>query len=905
MKQALTILLVFITFNLLIAEDFQYEVTVYADDTKTDSDSLNKKNTEKQQDEKPFVEIVKDYTLNDGLFSFYVNSKNEVLMEIKPEQLEKYFLLSLSRKQGDGSFFGSGDTLWDKLFLIKKIGNRIFFFEKNVNYRADQDSAISKAIGDHIPSSIIGSAQIKSLPHPEKGSFLIDPNSIFIRDNAYVNYVFTNYYKANYNLDKETSFFGKIKTFPMNSEIDVVLHFTSNNPQYSSTIPDGRSILHTYRYSLIQLPESDYKPRFNDDRLGYFNTIYVDYNSLLAEDAYVRYINRWNLKKTNPDKKLSEPEKPIVYWLDNRIPPEYRDAVREGVLEWNKAFEKIGFKDAIVVKQMPDDADWDPEDIRYSTIQWIVEPDAGYAVGPSRINPFTGEIFDADVKLCADVIRYDYSNYKFLVFPSLDKNIVEKFPFLDKSPNQELFKIFPDQLMGNTLNGKQIVDYDRLFNFNDKFRNHFTFGYSLLEVRNIFSSEIDLKGFVFEALKSLVVHEVGHTLGLRHNFKASAMRTNAEMQNASLTDKDGLTSSVMDYLITNIAGEGEQQGQYFQTSLGAYDYWVIEYGYKELNKENPEDELKELEKTASQSTKPEYAYGTDEDASWGNRSIDPTCTRWDMGSDILKFCNDRIVLANELFSKIEKHFLQKGEKYSDLRRGFYTALNQYWTALEASVKFIGGVYQYRDHIGDPNGRAPYRIVETEKQREAVDFVCKSFLSKNSFNFPHEILDKITYSKEESFNWSTWESTRLDFAVTDLVEVYQYYAVNELYDYLRLKRLQDNELKIANQSNGYLMNELFDRIDSEIWYELDQNESVSIFRRNLQNLHTDKLIEISLNKYSLYPQDAVNLSRGSLKNLKNKIESNLKNYSLDRFTTVHYENIDSKITAVLEARYNIN
>ena len=139
--------------------------------------------------------------------------------------------------------------------------------------------------------------------------------------------------------------------------------------------------------------------------------MYQDYSNTLQEDPYVRYINRWNLKKMYPHQKLSKPEKPIVYWLENTIPTEFRDAIREGILAWNEAFEAIGFKDAIVVKQMPDDAKWDPADIRYSTIRWLVQPGSGIAVGPSRANPYTGEIYDADIRISADFIRFFYTEF--------------------------------------------------------------------------------------------------------------------------------------------------------------------------------------------------------------------------------------------------------------------------------------------------------------------------------------------------------------------------------------------------------------------------------------------------------------------------------------------------------------
>ena len=159
-------------------------------------------------------------------------------------------------------------------------------------------------------------------------------------------------------------------------------------------------MMHRYHISISALRSSDFSSRPEDDRVGYFTTMYQDYSKTLKEDPYVRYINRWDLRKQNPNEKLSKPVKPIVFWLENTIPREFRDAVKRGILGWNKAFEKIGFIDAIEVKQMPDDATWDPADVRYNTIRWIVQPESAYAVGPSRANPYTGELYDADIRIC-------------------------------------------------------------------------------------------------------------------------------------------------------------------------------------------------------------------------------------------------------------------------------------------------------------------------------------------------------------------------------------------------------------------------------------------------------------------------------------------------------------------------
>ena len=173
-----------------------------------------------------------------------------------------------------------------------------------------------------------------------------------------IGHIFNEVIKSvKYNFDKENSYFEKLKSFSGNTEIEVALHFVSSNPKPSPTISDARSFQHVYHYSLSNLPQSDYRPRAADDRIGHFLTMYQDYSSVLRDTPYIRNINRWHLEKAEPGFRLSPPRKPIIFWLENTIPVEFREPVREGILLWNKAFERIGFKAAIEVKQQPDDAD--------------------------------------------------------------------------------------------------------------------------------------------------------------------------------------------------------------------------------------------------------------------------------------------------------------------------------------------------------------------------------------------------------------------------------------------------------------------------------------------------------------------------------------------------------------------
>jgi len=330
-------------------------------------DKSAKKPGEDKSKEKPFADLIKDKVVIEGLFTFYHDTvDNSMLMAIKPEHLGPIYLCGESRTRGEGRFYDNGSMGRTYPFFFKRVGKNILLLEKNVRIRADSSCTMHGSVESGISDHLIASTKIKSKPD-DSGVILIDPASLFIRDAAHTGYFIGQRAKTGISFDTKNSYFELVKSFPENTEIDVKLHFKTSKPQSGTTLQSGYSFFHTYHYSLSTLPETDYVPRLADDRIGYFMTVYQDYNSLDTETPYVRYIDRWHLKKKNPDARISEPVEPIVFWIENTVPEEYRDAIAEGIEFWNPCFEKIGFRNAIIAKQMPDDADWDPADVRYNT----------------------------------------------------------------------------------------------------------------------------------------------------------------------------------------------------------------------------------------------------------------------------------------------------------------------------------------------------------------------------------------------------------------------------------------------------------------------------------------------------------------------------------------------------------
>ena len=863
------------------------------DSTKTVDDSTHqgeKKETPKKKKkpkEPEFNELIEDFDKIEGLFTLYQNEKEgKVYLEIKPEQFGTVYLVNITRESGEGSLFDAGALLGSFPFFFKQVGKTVQMIEKNVRFRADPDGAIARAVKRDFSNSISATAKIASQPHPERGSLLVDADELFLNDIGLVGYV-SKERKLDYSYDKTNSYFSEIKSFPLNTEIEVTLHFKSSKPQPIYSLADSRSMLHRYHYSISTIAETDYKPRIADDRVGHFLTMYQDYSSVLHDSPYKRYIERWHLEKSEPKFNLSPPKQPIVFWLENTIPVEYRDAVREGILLWNKAFEKIGFKDAIVVKQMPDDADWDPADVRYNTIRWIVQPGAAYAVGPSTANPFTGQIYDADIRVSADYVRWFYREFDEFVSPA-------------SWTKADMSVFLPGLKLAEPAN-YNMLPY--LCTYASGMAHQMAFGWDLLLARGKVSEDSeDLQKFIHDGIVDLIVHEVGHTLGLRHNFKASSVYTLDQLGNKSFTEENGVTGSVMDYNPVNLAPKGKPQGDYFHTTLGPYDYWAIEYAYKPLPPNSKISEEEMLDQIASRDAKPELQYGSDEDAlRFSTRGIDPLCTYYDLGKDPMKFWGERLEMSKELWADLPKDFEKDGARYQKLRLAFSQGITEYALASMNITKFIGGIYSYRDHVGDPNGRIPFVIVPAEKQRSALKFITENIFAKNAFQFSPELLNKLAAERFPDFQGTVWKMTRIDYPIHGIIQLLQVLPMNRLYDPLVLQRIQDNELRFKKGETPFTMAELFSEIRKAIWQELDEGTNINSFRRELQRMHLYFLGRMVVKSPAMLPHDAITLARADLVEIKNKIDQNLSSKNLDAYTKAHLEETAAKIDAALTAQ----
>ncbi|MGH9346644.1 MAG: DUF5117 domain-containing protein, partial [Vicinamibacterales bacterium] len=363
----------------------------------------------RQDPDQAFVDAVQGLHRIPGLFTLYRSADDgRVLMEIAEDQLDRTFLLAatLDRGTGERGVYGS-HFMVDYPFMLRRAGHAIQMIRCNTRFTAAERTPQARGILRSFTDAIVGSARIQVGPRPPRRSVLIDASELFVADLPGLTQDLSRAYEPTvYRFDRPGSVIGSIQNFPENTLVRVRLHFTTDNPRASSmTLPDRRSVPLSVAYDLFLIRQNGYRPRRADDRIGHFFAVQQDFTSDTPATTYRRHIARWHLEKADPSAPLSAPKQPIVFWLENTIPLKYRNAIRDGVLMWNAAFERIGFENAIEVRQQPDDADWDPADVRYNTIRWFNTTDAVFAIGPSDSNPFSGQLFNADIAFSEGMTR--------------------------------------------------------------------------------------------------------------------------------------------------------------------------------------------------------------------------------------------------------------------------------------------------------------------------------------------------------------------------------------------------------------------------------------------------------------------------------------------------------------------
>lgn len=604
----------------------------------------------------------------------------------------------------------------------------------------------------------------------------------------------------------------------------------------------------------MPLPEP-MQTRMADERVGFFTVARTDYTTDLNIKSKAHLLKRWRLEKMDANAAVSEPKQPIVYWLDKNIPEKYRASVTQGVLEWNKAFEKAGFKNALVVKQQQTTDDFNNMDAKHTSIRWFTGADVGFAIGPSQADPRTGEILDADIGM-SDVFTR-----------GARRAVVEDLGRVRGADGE---------LCDHAEAAAQELHY----------------ALDLLEARGLELDTPEAEALAQAYLKNVIMHEVGHTLGLRHNFRASTMYDLKQIQDPNFTKINGVATSVMDYTPFNISPKGEKQGEYVMSTIGAYDYWAIEFGYKQFA---PGQEAQGLAQILAKASQPELQFDSDEDAGFGSMGgVDPMVNRFDLGANPLAYYKQRMKLSRELWDRLQNMNLATGESYERLTRSFRSGFSQVNRVAPLAAKYIGGVHIRRERAGSKVG--VFEPVSAAKQKEALALITKDFFGIGSFKFKPEFIARLATDRFER----TMSDGSMQTSVALLVAGVQKGILDHVYSPAVATRLAEVGMKVNDPKETLGLSDVYDTIQDAIWSEAKTGQETSLIRRNLQREQLRRMTDVLVKPAGPWPADARSIMRENARQLAGTLEKVLAKPSLSKTTRAHYADALDALNVTLKA-----
>jgi len=856
----------------------------------------------------PFANVIKDAKRIEGALTLW-QKEDKVWIELAPGDFGKPWLFAPKIAQGIGESGLFGGTMVgpygrygrQQLVEFRRLHNQVQLLARNTEFRAPDGTPEGRAVQAAFSPSLIGSAAVASQPHPDSKAVLIEANSIFVNDLLGIGIALQRAYRQGYSFDGRNSAITEARGKPDQVVFEVSAHFATSGiaqqmpgappglpaPSIPKSLPDARSLFVGMYYSLAALPSQPMRPRKSDPRVGYFDTVVQDFSDDLARTPRRHQINRWRLEKQDPSAALSEPVKPITFWLDRTIPLKYRDAIAKGILTWNDAFERIGFKNAIVVKTQPDDADFDTLDVGVASIRWMTNASPTFgAIGPSQIDPRTGEILDADISFESLSSR----NVRALRSQVLASRVAVDWPALMQSSAPERVAELSARsagAMGYAADECQHADMAA---------EQLAYALDVLEARGeLDPASPEAQQWVLDYLTDTTIHEVGHTLGLRHNFRSSRIYTEAQLSDPEFTRKNGLAGSVMEYAPINLSRPGEPTPYAWQLALGPYDYWAIEYGYKPIA---PEQEAAELQSIAARSNEPQLAYGTDEDNFLG---VDPESLHFDLGNDPVAFAKKRFDIARDLIRRQERRELKPDEDYSVLRRSINFALRDVARASGILARQVGGVRTLRDHPG--SGRDPLLPVSAVVQREALDTLASGMLAADSFVLSPPLQRRMApdFAERRDALFAGDGPVATDYSLATAVIEMQRALLGALMNDGVSQRLLDSESKVDASGPALHLSELLQRLNGEVWSELRATSGdIPSMRRELQREHINRLAGLLLKPAALTRADARSLVRVQSQELLARIQAAAQRKGLSVEARAHLQDSADTLRQALSA-----
>ncbi|MCY4743470.1 zinc-dependent metalloprotease [Pelomonas sp. UHG3] len=845
---------------------------------------------------KPFADVIKGAKEQPGLFPIW-RKDDKVWLEIPKEAFNKPFLftVNVANAVGERGLYAS-QMLGDEMAEWRRVGNQIQLIALNMKFRTD-DAVNRRALEQSFSPSLITSGPVASAEHPDRKSVLVDASGLLLGDIPGYSTRLEAVYRLPYAPDRANSHIESTRAEAGLTTLTSRVHFATARipappltpppvavPTPPQATPDPRSMFFSFVYNFRALPEQPAAIRRIDPRLGHFMETYTNLGDDLKANPRVHLLTRWRLEKKDPAAALSEPVQPIVYWMDKNIPVKYREAVKAGILEWNKAFEKIGFKDAVQAKQQPDDADWDNMDATHASIRWFTGADVGFAIGPSTKDPRTGEILDADIGM-SDVFGRGSRRLA-------SDDVLGQHAHHGHSHDHGHSHAPLASWMGER--SRALAEQQCTYMADQA--GEFGFALDLLALRD----GQDMDGPEAEALaqaviKDVVMHEVGHTLGLKHNFRSSTTITQAQLKDKAFTEANGISNSVMDYNAYNLPLKGEPKASLTNTTLGAYDYWAIEYAYKQVP---AEQEAAELARIAARSIEPQLAYADDMDQGVGGvyDGFDPRSNQRDLGDDPLAYAKKRLKLSQELWERVQTRKPQAGEDPLRARRSILDSFRQLGMTAHNVSKYVGGLQAERVVPGVTPGPA-FKPVDNAQQREALRFIASGLLASDAFKFRPEFL--VT----QTVDYNEWERG-LPLSIPDAVAAVQARVLDRLMSAATARRLieQGAYLPEAQRKGAVSLSEVYGTLQGAIFSELKSGAEVDRMRRSLQREYVKRLqaqLNRSTNAAASYA-DAFSLARWHANQLAGELRTGAAKPGLSVETRAHFAELQDMLNSMLKA-----
>lgn len=626
-----------------------------------------------------------------------------------------------------------------------------------------EHDAITRSVRDNFISPLIADFKVEAC-NADSTSVLIQINDIYDGSETSINNVFDNI-NLGTSAVKDLSRILSIKAFPNN--IVATSELTTKVREGMSSV----NVTVEVSSSLVLLPEKPMMGRLDDPKVGYFTKDLLYFSDSQQKTEEKKYITRWRLEPKPEDREaylrgeLVEPEKPIVFYIENSTPYRWRKYIKQGIEDWQVAFERAGFKHAILAKELPDSVAANADDINYSVVTYAASSKAN-AMGPSILDPRSGEILEADIMWWHNVISM------------VQEWITVQTGAID--PRARGTKL-PDDMMG-------------------------------------------------DAIRFVACHEVGHSLGLRHNMMGSWTFPTDSLRSKSFTDRMNSTaSSIMDYARYNYVAQPGDGVTAVSPHIGPYDLFAIEYGYRWYGLPTPEAEKEVLYDFLNRHNGRLYKYSEAQDP---RSAVDPRAQNEDLGDDPVRSSELGIANLKRIVPEIIKWTTtgEKGQSYEEASRLYYAVITQWNNYLYHVMANIGGIYIENTTVGD--GVKTYTYVEKEKQAASLDFLLKEVLCYPRWLFDTEISDYTFLLRKNP-------TGVIEYAPSQILKNTQGYIFWDLLSNERLMRMLENELK--NGKKAFTVVEMMDKMHNSIFATTIKGGTPDVMERNLQKGFLDALI----------------------------------------------------------------